>query len=95
MAGKPFDPIYRLALALAGEALGGPLQRRQVLVVGDGLATDIAGAQGQDLDRLFVATGIHGGEARRPDGGLSAELVDAMLDRAGLSAQFAMGDLAW
>jgi HAD superfamily hydrolase (TIGR01459 family) len=95
MAGKPFAPIYDLALTLADPALGRPHDRSRILAIGDGLATDIAGAQAQGLDRLFIAAGIHGAEARGSDGRLSARAVDDLLAAAGLAADFAMGDLAW
>lgn len=95
MAGKPFAPIYDLALSLADQALGRPLDRSRVLAIGDGLATDIAGAQAQGLDRLFIAAGIHGAEVLGADGRLSAELVDDLLAAAELTADFAMADLAW
>jgi HAD superfamily hydrolase (TIGR01459 family) len=95
MAGKPFAPIYDLALVRADQALGRPHDRSRVLAIGDGLATDIAGAQAQALDRLFIAAGIHGGETRGRDGGLSAKAVDDLLARADLRADFAMDDLAW
>jgi HAD superfamily hydrolase (TIGR01459 family) len=95
MAGKPFAPIYDLAFARTDGALGRPHQRSRILAIGDGLATDIAGAQAQGLDRLFIAAGIHGAEARGGDGRLSGEAVDDLLATAGLRADFAMGDLAW
>jgi len=95
MAGKPFAPIYDLALAQADRALGHPHERRRILVIGDGLVTDMAGAQAQGLDRLFIATGIHGAEAQGADGALSAAGVEVFLANAGLSAQFALGDLEW
>ena len=95
MAGKPFGPIYDLSLRAADRALGRAHDRRRVLVLGDGVATDIAGAQAQDLDRVFIATGIHAGEAAGGDGALSAGAIDALLGASGLSAQFAMGDLVW
>jgi HAD superfamily hydrolase (TIGR01459 family) len=95
MAGKPFQPIYDLARMRTEQTLGRPLDRSRVLAIGDGLATDIAGAQMQDLARLFIAAGIHAAEARTADGRLSAEAVDDLLAAAGLRADFAMGDLAW
>jgi HAD superfamily hydrolase (TIGR01459 family) len=95
MAGKPFRPIYDLALSRAAAAQGRAFDRARVLAIGDGLATDIAGAQLQDLDRLFIAAGIHAAETRGPDGGLSAGAVENLLDLSGLSADFAMADLAW
>ncbi len=95
MAGKPFGPIYDLALAEADRALGRPHDRARILVIGDGVVTDIAGAQAQGFDRLFIATGIHGQEATGPGGELSAPAIDALLAKSGLSANFAMGDLEW
>ncbi len=95
MAGKPFAPIYDLAIEAAGQALGRTPDRRRILVVGDGVLTDIGGAQTQNLDRLFIATGIHGAESTGADGRLSPAAVDGLLSAAGLSAQFAMGDLVW
>jgi ribonucleotide monophosphatase NagD (HAD superfamily) len=64
-------------------------------VIGDGIMTDMAGAQAQQLDALFVATGIHRQEASDIDGALSAGRIDALLAQAGLRAEFATGDLAW
>jgi HAD superfamily hydrolase (TIGR01459 family) len=95
MAGKPFQPIYDFALGQAADALGHACARARVLAVGDGLVTDIAGAQAMGLDRLFVVGGIHAGDADGADGRLSAEAVHALLSGAGLSAQFATGALCW
>ena len=50
--GKPHPEVYALALG----ALGLPPAR--VLAVGDGLATDIAGADGAGLDSLLVIGGL-------------------------------------
>jgi HAD superfamily hydrolase (TIGR01459 family) len=53
--GKPFRPIYDIAL--------GALQAKErVLAIGDGLITDLKGANGAGLDALFIADGIHGEE---------------------------------
>jgi HAD superfamily hydrolase (TIGR01459 family) len=95
MAGKPHAPIYALALDLADRALETGHDPARVLAIGDGIATDIAGAQARGLDRLFIATGIHGAQASGADGRLKAAAIDALLAESGLEAQFAMGDLAW
>ena len=50
--GKPYSEVYDLALA----ALGLPPTR--VLAVGDGLATDIAGAAAAGLDSLLITGGL-------------------------------------
>ena len=94
MAGKPFAPIYDLCLTRVGELLGAPLDRGRVLVIGDGIATDLMGAQNQGLDALFIASGIHGADAIA-GGGLDMAAVEALLAAEGASAAFAMADLCW
>ncbi len=44
MAGKPYGPIYALALAEAERLLGRPVDRSRVLCIGDGVVTDVLGA---------------------------------------------------
>ena len=60
--GKPHRPIFERAFALAAELRGPPLARERVLVIGDSLRTDIAGAAANGFDSLFVASGIHAQE---------------------------------
>ena len=90
MAGKPYAPIYALALAQAERAAGRPLDPARVLCIGDGLATDVAGANARGLDLLFVAAGIHGRDALDAQGALRPAAVEAMLAREGLHARYAM-----
>jgi HAD superfamily hydrolase (TIGR01459 family) len=94
MAGKPYPPIYDVALSSAERRFGRPLDRARVLCVGDGLPTDIRGANAQDLDVLFVANGIHGAEAMGADG-LDPALVCDLLRQEGLHARWAVSDLIW
>ncbi len=94
MAGKPFAPIYDLCLVEAQRLLGRPVDRTRVLCVGDGLPTDIKGANDQGLDVLFVASGIHGAETIGPDG-LRADAVGDLLSTNGLTATYAIADLVW
>ncbi len=95
LAGKPHAPIYELALLEARDRLAGPLDPRRVLAIGDGVATDVAGAGAQGLDCLFIAAGIHGADSLGPDGRLDAAAIDSLLAEAGQSAAFAMAELAW
>jgi ribonucleotide monophosphatase NagD (HAD superfamily) len=60
--------------------------------VGDGLPTDVKGANDQGLDCLFIAAGIHGAEAIR-DGRLDPGLTAGLLARGGLQAAYAMAEL--
>lgn len=94
MAGKPYPAIYELSLAKAAESLGRPLEPARVLCIGDGLPTDIRGANARGLDVLFVASGIHGGETIGPEG-LNAAAVADLLRQDGLSATYAIADLVW
>lgn len=50
--GKPHPEVYDLALAALG------VKPERVLAVGDGMATDIAGADGAGLDSLLVTGGL-------------------------------------
>lgn len=57
MAGKPFAPIYDLAVAEAGRIRGSEIDRLEILAIGDGPETDIRGATDQRFDCIFV-TGL-------------------------------------
>jgi HAD superfamily hydrolase (TIGR01459 family) len=61
-AGKPYRPIYDLALARAAEAFGREVPLKRVLAVGDSLRTDLKGARAAGIDFLFVTGGIHAEE---------------------------------
>ena len=58
-AGKPYAPIYLLALETIKELSGRDVKRSEVLVIGDGVNTDIAGAASVGIDSVFVASGLH------------------------------------
>ncbi|MDP1617771.1 TIGR01459 family HAD-type hydrolase [Phenylobacterium sp.] len=94
MAGKPHAPIYELCVAEAERLTGGPVARSRMLCIGDGVATDVKGANAQGLDVMFIAAGIHGAETITPHG-LDAAAVEALLRKEGAHARFAMADLAW
>lgn len=95
MAGKPYAPIYDQSLAEAARLLGRAVDPRRVLCIGDGVHTDVQGAEERGLDCLFIARGIHGEAAMGPDGRLSAAGVGALLAAEGVKAGYAMADLVW
>jgi HAD superfamily hydrolase (TIGR01459 family) len=94
MAGKPFAPIYNLALSQADRSAGFPVRRDRVLAIGDGVPTDVMGANAQGLDLLFVAEGIHARELAGPEG-LDPAKAAAMLEQAGARADYLAPALAW
>ncbi len=94
MAGKPYAPIYEMALAQAEAELGRPVDPARVLCVGDGLPTDVRGANARALDILFVANGIHGAETVGIDG-LNLDVINDLLRQEGLQATWAIADMGW
>jgi HAD superfamily hydrolase (TIGR01459 family) len=58
-AGKPHAEIYEMAFGLAKEARGVAIPAERILAIGDGLATDMAGAMAAKIDALFIASGVH------------------------------------
>ncbi|RAK57622.1 TIGR01459 family HAD-type hydrolase [Phenylobacterium deserti] len=95
MAGKPFRAVYDICLEEAASRTKTPLDRSRVLCIGDGLPTDIRGANAQELDVLFVASGIHEAETLDAGGAIRAEAVESLLRQEGLKANWAMPDLVW
>ena len=95
MAGKPYGPIYELAVDEGERLLGRPVDRSRVLCIGDGVVTDVLGANRQALDCLFIAQGIHGDAARGPDGRLDPLRAAELLKAETTYARYAMLDLAW
>jgi HAD superfamily hydrolase (TIGR01459 family) len=58
MAGKPYAPIYDLALKTAARVRGADVARSQVLAIGDGPETDILGAANQGFPVVYVGGGV-------------------------------------
>jgi len=82
--GKPKPEIYDLVRAsLPG---GG-----RWLAIGDGMHTDIKGANGVGIDALFIADGIHGEDVAD----MSPEHLADLFAKAGVHARAAMRALVW
>ncbi|GGA78347.1 haloacid dehalogenase [Brucella endophytica] len=62
IAGKPYRPIYEAALAAAGEVRGNAVDKSRVLAIGDGMLTDVKGAEQFGIDVLYISGGIHAGD---------------------------------
>jgi HAD superfamily hydrolase (TIGR01459 family) len=60
-AGKPYQPIYELAGETISGIAGREVARSEILAIGDGIRTDMAGAADFGLDAVFVASGLHVG----------------------------------
>lgn len=88
--GKPHAPIYDVAMASLARNAGRQISKARTLAVGDGLKTDIAGANAQGIDALYVA-----GEGGVHDGGRGEEAIRAALAKAGAHAAYAATGLHW
>lgn len=62
IAGKPHRPIYEAALKAASDVLGRPVAAGEALAIGDGVLTDVKGAEANGIDVLYVSGGIHAGD---------------------------------
>jgi HAD superfamily hydrolase (TIGR01459 family) len=82
--GKPYRPVYESALAAAGHP-------KSPLAVGDGLLTDIRGANNVGLQALFIADGVHGEETEP----YTAEHMAALFTRFGAHARAVTRALKW
>lgn len=93
-AGKPYRPIYDMALAKAQDARGASIARSRMLAIGDSVRTDLTGAASFGIDCLFITAGIHAeelGGRETPDPAALAKIFAG----AGMQPQAVMRMLAW
>ena len=93
-AGKPYRPIYDMALAKAEAALGRKANLQRVLAIGDSVRTDLAGAHAFGVDCLFVTAGIHAEELGRRDAP-EAHAISGLFATAGQLPKAVMRQLVW
>lgn len=84
--GKPYAPIYDLALKALADHTGQPIDRKQVLAIGDGPETDVLGAMNNRLDCLYIAGGLLEAE--------DAPAAEAGLLKYNVQARWGMAKLA-
>tara|TARA_R110002033_G_scaffold87882_1_gene138020 strand:- start:19 stop:891 length:873 start_codon:yes stop_codon:yes gene_type:complete len=89
--GKPHPPIYDLARLRLGE-INRKTDSASILAIGDGVLTDIQGAQGEDIDSLFISGGLAAEETKtetQPD----ADALQTYLDREMVNPTYTIGFL--
>ena len=92
--GKPHPPIYEAAFRHLEELAGRPLDKSEVLAVGDGIHTDVAGANKAGVDVIYVTGGIAAsrfGDVMEPELARIAEYME----EEGTHAIGAMPRLIW
>lgn len=88
--GKPHKPIYDVALDRLNAVAGRPIDLDKILVVGDGIATDIKGANNAGLDALFI-----GGEGGIHEAATDSNAIEVLFKEENVHAQYAMQALKW
>ena len=88
--GKPYRSVYDTCLSRLKIA-----DRSRILVVGDSLRTDIAGADGAGLDSLFLTGGIHAHDFVGNDGRPDAGRIEAALAALPYRPTAVAGHLCW
>ena len=91
-AGKPQPSIYEQCLALAVDLRGSSISRERVLVIGDSLRTDIAGAAANGFDSLFILGGIH---ARQLGHSPTQVSIAKLLKDSGVNPTAVANKLVW
>jgi HAD superfamily hydrolase (TIGR01459 family) len=61
-AGKPYRPIYEMALKKAEAVSDRKIDIKRVMAIGDSVRTDLKGARAFGVDMLFLTAGIHAEE---------------------------------
>ena len=84
--GKPHRDIFDLAINNAG--IG---DRTRILMVGDGLPTDITGAANAGIDSLLITNGIH----RDTLGGMNHQALISLENQYGASPTWVCESLRW
>ena len=93
-AGKPYAPIYEMALAKAEKARAAKVARSRVLAIGDSVRTDLKGAVTFGVDCLFVTAGIHAEELGGRDNP-DLQILTKIFSDAGLKARAVTRTLVW
>ncbi|MDQ2095062.1 TIGR01459 family HAD-type hydrolase [Rhodalgimonas zhirmunskyi] len=89
--GKPHPPIYDLARRRLREISKLPDNDR-ILAIGDGLHTDIEGAQGEDIDSLYITGGL-AREITKTTDQPEADALNTYIETEMITPTFAIGQL--
>jgi len=93
-AGKPYRPLYDLALDKIARARGSAVGLDRTLAIGDSVRTDLKGAHDLGVDCLFMTAGIHAEElGHRDDPDLDA--LATIFSAAGQMPKAVMRRLVW
>jgi HAD superfamily hydrolase (TIGR01459 family) len=93
-AGKPYRPIYDMAVTQGEAAAGRTIAHERILAIGDSVRTDLTGAHGFGIDCLFIAAGIHAAEVGGREN-TDLEALSKIFASAAAQPKAVMRHLAW
>ena len=79
--GKPYPAIYKFCAK----------KNEKILVIGDNIRTDIAGANNMNFDSLFIINGVHKDEFLN----LELQNYDKVLEKYGTKTNYYQEELTW
>jgi ribonucleotide monophosphatase NagD (HAD superfamily) len=90
--GKPHPPIFDLARNRLTALLGRVVIDKKIIVIGDGINTDIRGALQEDLDSLFITGGLAAAQTGT-DGQPDPEKLESFMNDSQAGTTYAIGHL--
>jgi ribonucleotide monophosphatase NagD (HAD superfamily) len=95
MFGKPHPPIYAAAFERLRRLKGRAIDPKDVLAIGDGGATDLAGAGQAGIDCLFITEGVHADEIITPDAEINPTGLARLIESAGAKPFAVAREVFW
>lgn len=90
-AGKPYLPVYDLALQTIAQLRSAAVSKPAILAIGDGINTDIKGAAAAGIASVYIASAVH----LAPGETLDAAALDHLFPSPAIRPIAAMNGLAW
>ena len=84
--GKPFKQIYEFCFKILEK-------KKRVLVIGDSLENDIAGANNQNLDSILITSGIH--REVNNESGIDIKKLDDLMEKKKIFPRYFMKVLSY
>lgn len=92
--GKPHPAIFEQGLAVASKLRANQVRRDRVIMIGDSVRTDVAGAHRNGFDSLFIASGIHAQQLDRHEL-LTPQALESFFSEFGITPSAVTWQLSW
>jgi HAD superfamily hydrolase (TIGR01459 family) len=95
IVGKPYAPIYDVAIARGEKLLGRKVDKSRIIGIGDGLPTDVLGAHNNEVDCLFITNGIHAIDYNNAESEVDDTKLQAFLKEQNANPTYWIKELVW